>query len=170
MSCYPLICFWGEIHSSEATPPFQVLTLVTATTDVKTTSPLWLDQLFCLFTTSFWFPDYHVFKLDSITTWGTSVFKLIIPSIHSLQDFLLLWEYLWSDSVHFCAYCSHRHAPGIVTSCSIAHLHSLGLQITHKCTSFFSAFLLLINISLVIPLNDPDVWSCPHWNFILILL
>lgn len=115
----PTYCFWRDIHSSETTSPFLVLTLVTASTDVRTISPVWSDQLFCLYATIFWFCDYHMFKLDSIVAWGTSVFKFIIHSIHSLQDFLFLWEGLRSVSVHFCAYCSHSHAAGLVTSCSI---------------------------------------------------
>lgn len=115
----PVACFGGEIHSWEATPPLWTLTSVTAPAAVKTTPPLQSDQLFCLFTTIFWFLDYYGFKLDSITAWGTSVFKLIIHLIPSVRDFLLLWECLQSDSVHFCACCSHSHASGSVTSCSI---------------------------------------------------
>lgn len=91
-------------------------------------------------------------------------FNLIIHLIHSLEDFLLLWECLRSDSAWFCAYCNHGHAPGLLTSCSIKHCILLGLQITH---GFLVLFFLLINMSLFITLKDPDVWSFPHWNFIL---
>lgn len=83
----PVTCFGGEIHSWKATPPLWVLTSVTASTAAKTTPPLQSDQLFCLFTTIFWFLDYYGFKLDSIAAWGTSVFKLIIHLIPSVKDF-----------------------------------------------------------------------------------
>lgn len=39
-SFYPFICFCREINNSEATPPFQVVTLATASTDLKIISTL----------------------------------------------------------------------------------------------------------------------------------
>lgn len=103
--------FGEKSISQKQLPPVRVLTLVTASTDVETTSALWSDQLFCVFNTIFWFSNYHLFKLDSVVAWGTSILKLIINPIRSLHNFLGLVQ------SNFVLYCSH--APALVPSRSI---------------------------------------------------
>ena len=76
-------CVWKFMSQK---PSFLLLALLTASTDVRM-SPRWADRLFCFYTTIFFFflvPDYHMFKF-SVVAWGTSVFKMLIHSIPSLQ-------------------------------------------------------------------------------------